>query len=190
MSQVRNGKLWAGLAVIPVLLVTAYQLRSQGRLWLCSCGRLLLWSGNVWSADNSQHFLDPYSFTHLLHGLLFCLLLAWGAPRLPLVWRFWLAVAVESVWEIVENSESVIRRYREATAALGYQGDTVINSLGDIIVCGLGFLLASRLGFVRSLAVFVLTEVVLLVWIRDSLILNVLMLLYPVDWIKAWQTGG
>ena len=189
MSEVRNRKLWAGLAVLSILSLTVYLLRSQGRLWRCSCGRFLLWSGNIWSADNSQHFLDPYSFTHLLHGFLFCALLAWCVPRVPILWRRCLAVALESAWEIIENSESVIRRYRETTAALGYEGDAVINSLGDILVCGLGFLLARRLGWSRSIVVFILTEAVLLFWIRDSLILNVVMLLHPVDWIKAWQTG-
>jgi hypothetical protein len=126
----------------------------------------------------------------VLHGFVFCGLLAWGLPRLAPVWRLSLAVTVEALWEVLENSDFVIRRYREATAALGYEGDTVVNSLGDIFACGLGFVIARRLGFRRSLALFVLTEVVLLVWIKDSLTLNVLMLIYPIDAIKAWQTGS
>ena len=183
------GKIWPWLAILIVLAATAYQLRSQGRLWRCSCGRLLLWSGDAWSSDTSQHLLDPYSFTHMLHGFVFCGLLAWCASRLLPVWRLSLAVSAESLWEVIENSDSVIRRYREATAALGYQGDTVVNSLGDILTCGLGFMLARGLGFCCSLALFLMVEIVLLIWIRDSLILNVLMLIYPVDSIKAWQTG-
>ena len=90
---------------------------------------------------------------------------------------------------MVENSEFVIRRYREATAALGYEGDTVVNSLGDVAACALGFLVALRLGAWRTLAVFLLVEALLLVWIRDSLLLNVLMLLHPVDSIRQWQVG-
>jgi len=181
--------IWPWLGLLLVLVATAYQLRQQGRLWLCACGRLQLWTSDVWSADNSQHLADPYSFTHLLHGFVFCALLAWGVPRLSLAWRLWLAVAAEALWEIVENSEFVIRRYREATAALGYQGDTIVNSLGDILACGLGFVLAQQLGFRRALAMFLIIEAVLLVWIRDSLLLNVLMLLYPIEEIKMWQTG-
>src|ERR687884_2262978 len=149
------------LAIVVVLVATAYQLRSQGRLWSCSCDYLLLWSGDIWSSDNSQHLLDPYSFTHLLHGFLLCGLLALTVPRLSVVWRLWLAVSIEAVWELIENSEFVIRRYREQTAALGYHGDTVVNSLGDILVCGVGFVLAHRLGFRRTFALFVLTEVFL-----------------------------
>jgi hypothetical protein len=151
---------------------------------------MYLWAGNVWSSDNSQHWLDPYSFTHLLHGVVFFWLLAWLRPRLSPMWLLFIALAVESVWEVFENSAFIIDRYRETTAALGYNGDTIINSLGDILVCGLGFMLAIRLGFRRSLVLFVITELGLLVWIRDSLVLNVVMLLYPVEAIKLWQIGG
>jgi hypothetical protein len=182
-------QFWAWPAIVLVLPVAVALLRSQGRLWRCACGQIYLWTGDVWSSDNSQHWLDPYSFTHLLHGLVFFWLLAWAAPRLSLLWRFWLALAIEALWEVVENSAFVIQRYREATAALGYQGDTIVNSLGDILVCGLGFWLAHSLGWRRSLALFVMVELVLLLWIRDSLILNVIMLLYPIEAIKTWQIG-
>ncbi len=137
---------------------------------------------------NSQHFLDPYSFTHVSHGLLLCGLLAWAAPRLAPAWQLLLAVCVETLWEVFENSAFVIQRYRTATMALGYEGDTIANSLGDILCCALGFLLARRLGLWASVALFVLTEIVLLLWIHDSLLLNVVMLIYPINAIKAWQT--
>lgn len=181
--------LWPWLAIVAVLALAVYLLHNQGRLWICACGQIYLWVSDTWSSDNSQHWLDPYSFTHLLHGLVFFCLLAWGLPRLSLLWRLWLAILIEALWEVVENSELVIQRYREATAALGYQGDTVINSLGDILVCGVGFWLAFYLGFRRSLALFVITEIVLTLWIRDSLILNIIMLIYPIEAIKAWQLG-
>ncbi len=181
--------LWPWLAIVAVLALAVYLLHNQGRLWICACGQIYLWVSDTWSSDNSQHWLDPYSFTHLLHGLVFFCLLAWSLPRLSLLWRLWLAILIEALWEVVENSELVIQRYREATAALGYQGDTVINSLGDILVCGVGFWLAFYLGFRRSLALFVITEIVLTLWIRDSLILNIIMLIYPIEAIKAWQLG-
>jgi hypothetical protein len=177
-------------AILVVLLGTALVLRSQGRLWWCSCDYLLIWSGDPWSSDNSQHLLDPYSFTHVLHGFLLCGLLSLIALRLSALWRLWLAVAIEALWELIENSEFVIRRYREETAALGYHGDTIVNSLGDIVVCGLGFVLAHRLGFQRTFAVFLLTEVTLAILIRDNLTLNVLMLIYPIEAVKEWQTAG
>ena len=178
------------LAIVVVLVLTTYQLRSQGRLWWCSCDYLLLWSGDPWSSDNSQHLLDPYSFTHLLHGIVLYALLALVAGRVSTVCRLWLAVTIEALWEIVENSELVIRRYREETAALGYHGDTIVNSISDIVVCGLGFVLARHLGARRTVALFLATEVVLVFWIRDSLLLNVLMLIYPIDAIKEWQAAG
>ncbi len=151
---------------------------------------MLQGSEDPWSSDNSQHLLDPYSLTHMLHGFVLCGLLALVAARLSPVWRLWLAVTVEAVWEIVENSEFVFRRYRAQTAALGYHGDTIINSLGDIFVCGLGFVLARNLGVRRTLALFLATEVTLVFWIRDSLLLNVLMLIYPIDAIRDWQAAG
>ena len=100
-----------------------------------------------------------------------------------------MALMIESAWELIENTNTVIERYREATAALGYQGDTVVNSLGDIICCGLGFMIARKLGWRRSIVVFVATELLLLIWIRDSLLLEIIMLIHPVNAIKAWQIG-
>ena len=182
-------KLWPWLLAGLILAAAVLLLRVQGRSWFCSCGYFLLWSADAWGSDNSQHLLDPYSFTHVLHGFLLWWLLAWMLPRMSVAWRLSLAVALEALWEVIENTNFVIERYREATQALGYHGDTVVNSLGDILMCALGFLVAWRLGFRRTLALFVLTEVVLLVWIRDSLLLNILMLLYPLDGIKAWQAG-
>ena len=172
-----------------VLVGTAYGLQSQGRAWWCSCGYFLLWSGEPASSDTSQHLLAPYSFTPVLHGGVLSGLLAPFAALLAPSWRLSLAVALEGVWEIVENSEFVIRRYREGTAALGYEGDAIINALGDMAVCGLGFVLAYHLGARWTLTLFLATEVVLIAWIRDSLLLNVLMLIYPIEAIKAWQMG-
>lgn len=133
--------------------------------------------------------LDPYSFTHVLHGFLLWGLLAWLPIRLSPVWRLFVAVSIEALWEVLENSAFVVERYREGTAALGYQGDTVVNSLSDILMCALGFALASHLGFRCTLALFVVTEVALIVRIRDSMLLNILMLNYPIEAIKAWQMG-
>src|SRR5262249_55221430 len=127
--------------------------------------------------------------THVLHGLVFYGLLRLVAPRLSIVWRFWAAVTLAAVWEVVENSDFVIQRYRAETLAWGYQGDSIANSLGDILCCAVGFLLARRLGLWGSVALFVATEVALLLWIRDSLLLEVLMLVHPMDVIKHWQMG-
>jgi hypothetical protein len=175
---------WLGLLLI--LAATALQLHHQGRLWICSCGRVQMWTSGAWTSDNSQHWLDPYSITHVLHGLAFCGLLALLLPRVSIVWRFVTAVALESLWEVLENTNTVVERYRE-TAALGYQGDTAINSIGDIFACSLGFWLAWKLGWRRSIAIFVVVELVLLFWIRDSLLLEIIMLIHPIHGIKTWQ---
>ncbi len=177
------------LAVAAILVVTAFLLQQQGRVWWCACGHLNAWAGDIWSSHNSQHLFDPYSFTHVLHGVLFFGLLAWLLPRMPLVWRLTAVIAFEAAWEVLENSQVIIRRYREATIGLGYEGDSIANSMADILCCVLGCLLARRMGFWRSAVLFVVTEVVLLVWIRDNLTLNVLMLTFPVEAIKTWQMG-
>jgi hypothetical protein len=173
-----------------VLAVTASLLRAEGRRWWCSCGRPSPWAADAWGPHNSQHLLDPYSLTHVLHGVVFCGLLALACPRLGPAWRLCLAVCLAAGWEVLENSAFVIARYRAATAAQGYQGDTVANSLGDVLSCAAGFVLARRLGLWGSVALFVAIEAVLLAWIRDSLLLNVLMLIHPLDAIKSWQAGS
>jgi hypothetical protein len=177
------------LVVAAILAITAFQLQQQGRVWWCACGHLNPWAGDIWSSHNSQHGFDPYSFTHVLHGVLFWGLLAWLLPRLPLSWRLALALAFEAVWEVLENTPAIIQRYREATIGLGYEGDSITNSMADILCCGIGCLLARRLGFRRSAVLFVVTELVLLVWVRDNLTLNILMLTWPIDAIKTWQMG-
>ncbi len=183
-------KFWPWLAIAFVLAATAWQLHHQGRSWWCSCGRAFFWTSNAWGSLTSQTFLDPYSFTHILHGLMFCGLLTLLIRRLPTNSRLCIAITIEAVWELVENTNTVIQHYRAATAALGYQGDTVMNSLGDIICCGIGFVIARKLGWRRSLIVFFVTEAVLLIWIRDSLLLEIIMLVSPINAIKVWQMGG
>src|SRR5262249_23881327 len=130
---------------------------------------------------------DPYSFTHILHGFLYFWLIALLFPRLRGAWQLWLAVVAGTLWEVFENSNFIIQRYRAETASLGYEGDTIVNSLGDVLCAIVGFLIARNLGLYRSLILFVVVELVLLTWIKDSLTLEIVMLVYPVKWIKAWQ---
>ena len=177
-------------ATLLLILLSALQLHSQGRSWICNCGHFDFWTSHAWSSETSQHLFDPYSLTHVLHGIGFYSLLALLIPKLSVRWRFLLAMLIESLWEVIENTNSVIQRYREATAALGYEGDSVVNSIGDIVACGLGFWIARKLGFRLSLVVFVLIEVALLITIRDSLLLNIIMLIYPMESLKIWQAGG
>lgn len=184
-------KLWAWAALTAVFAAAALLLRLEGRLWICACGKLQLWSGNICSSDNSQHFLDPYSFTHVLHGFLFfwlvALLVNLFLKRLRPVWQVVLAIAIEAVWEVFENTNFIIDRYRSETAALGYNGDTVVNSFGDILCCLIGFLIARRLGWRRSIIVFLVVEAILIFWIKDSLLLEIVMLISSIDAVKAWQ---
>lgn len=189
MSEKRNRRVAAGFAIAVIVAATVWMLHLEGRLWTCACGEVYPWAGDIRSSHNSQHLLDPYAFTHLLHGFVFFWLLGLIAPRLWPAWQFTLAMLIEAAWEVLENAPLIIERYRAATISLGYAGDTVVNSAGDMLLCGLGFWLARSLGFRWSLVVFFLVELALVVWIRDSLLLNVIMLLYPLEAIKTWQLG-
>ena len=186
-TPVRAQKYWPALAMLAAVTTAALLLRLEGRLWICACGRIQLWSGQVCSANNSQHFLDPYSLTHVLHGFLFFWLIALLLKRLRGGWQIALAVTIEAGWEVFENTNFVIERYRSETAALGYNGDTIVNSFGDIFCCLIGFIIARRLGLRRSLVVFAVLELVLILWIKDSLLLQILMLLVPIDAVRGWQ---
>ena len=188
MTTKSNRKPWLQVvATAIVLLLMIVLLRVQGRMFLCACGYFAFWTSETCSATNSQQLFDPYSFTHVLHGFLFFWLIALLFPRLTKAWQFWLALLLESAWEVFENTSFVINKYRTETAALGYQGDTVVNSLGDLACALVGYLIARQIGFRRSLILFLLIELVLILWIHDSLLLQIVMLVRPVEAIKSWQ---
>jgi hypothetical protein len=170
-----------------VLLLMIVLLRAQGRMFLCACRYFDVWTSDTCSSNNSQQLFDPYSFTHVLHGFLFFWLIALLFKRLTASWQFLLALLLESAWEVFENTSFVINKYRSETAALGYQGDTVVNSLGDLACALVGFLVARQLGLRRSLILFLLLELVLMLWIHDSLLLQIVMLVRPMEAIKLWQ---
>lgn len=175
------------LAALSFTALTVFQLNNQGRIWWCRLGDYALWSSDAWGSHNSQHLFDPYSFTHGLHGILYFWLISLVFRKMPVVWQFTLAIFLECAWEILENTNTVIEHYRAATLALNYYGDSIFNSTSDVFSCAVGFLIAYKLNFRRSLALLLLTEIILLIWIHDSLLLNVIMLIHPIEAVKAWQ---
>ena len=163
---------------------------AMGRLPLGPDGTFGWWDGNIWGSENSQRVADVYSFSHIVHGILFYGLLWLIARKVPLRNRFLIAVSIEAAWEILENSPLIIHRYREATIALGYSGDSILNSCSDILMMSLGFLFASGTPALASVALVLVLEVGCLLWVRDNLTLNVIMLIHPIDAIRVWQSAG
>ena len=178
------------LCAIFIALLAAIILATQGRVLWCQADDYVPWSFDIWSTHNSQHLLDPYSFTHMLHGVAEFWILFVLFGNVPVRWRLLIAIGIEACWEIAENSSFVIERYRAATISLDYFGDSILNSMSDIVFCATGFVVASKIRFWRSLALFIATEAVLILTIHDSLLINILMLLYPIDAVKHWQMGG
>jgi hypothetical protein len=181
---------WTVAAFLALLALTGGIELGNGRSLLGPDGRFGWWEGDIWSSENSQRFADPYSFSHLVHGILLFGALGLVARRLPLRHRFLLAVVIEASWELLENSPLIINRYRAATIALGYDGDSVLNSLSDILMMTAGFFFASRARVWVCVAVVVAMEVGCALAVRDNLTLNVIMLVHPVEAIKQWQMAG
>lgn len=173
-----------------MMVVALIYLRWQGRVWRCACGGANPVSIHVQSMHNSQHLLDPYSFSHLLHGVVFFGAFWLFRRKLSGGWRLVAALAVELGWEMLENSPIIINRYRAATVSLGYEGDSIVNSFGDALSFAAGYFIAASLGLWRSVILFLAVDVVMLWLIRDNLALNVLMLLWPIDAIRRWQSAG
>ncbi|QEG37501.1 DUF2585 family protein [Bythopirellula goksoeyrii] len=189
MIRALERKNWPLLAVIVTIVLMIVQLRLQHREWFCSCATLRAWVSDPASSHTSQHLADPFTFTHFQHGLVLCFVVGWLAKNWKWPWQVWLALAIEAGWEILENTQFVINRYRDATAALGYTGDSIVNSVGDVLACWLGLVVAKKIGWNATWVLFFAIEVVLLITIRDSLLLNVLMLFWPIEAIKQWQLG-
>ena len=187
-----GNRMWPHVAAaLAVLVAVAAALAAMGRVWWCRAGDSALWSADVVSRHNSQHLADPYTFTHVLHGLLFYAGV-WAIFRRVAspVGRAWIAFLIEAAWEVVENTDAVIARYRAATISLDYYGDSIANSISDILAFVLGYWAAGVMPVAVSVVGFFVVDGILILWIHDGLLLNVLMLVHPIEAVREFQLRG
>lgn len=178
------------LSTVVVLGIVAAVELYFGRSPLGPDGKFGWWDNNIWSSENSQRVADVYSFSHIIHGMAFYAFFWLFRKWIPLKYRFLLSLIVEAGWELLENSPIVINRYREATIALGYVGDSVMNSVCDVGMVIIGFLIAKYAKIWVTIALIIVFELGCLFWVRDNLTLNIIMLAHPVESIKVWQSEG
>lgn len=192
MVETANSRrhLLLGLGLIAlIVLVQVIVERLMGRVWICECGVVKFWEGEVHSSGNSQQIADWYTPSHIIHGFLFYGLGFLILRRAPLSLRLGLAGLIEAGWELLENSPIIIERYRSATMAYDYVGDSILNSGMDTVWMTLGFLAAWKLPVKVTIALAIAAEIATAFIIRDNLTLNVIMLIYPIEAIKVWQGG-
>ncbi|EKF19753.1 DUF2585 family protein [Nitratireductor pacificus] len=186
----RNPVAVTGFCVLAILAVQAFFLKVMGQTTICDCGTVKLWYSDPSGPETSQHIGDWYTYSHVLHGLIFYALLWLVARRLPIGFRLALAVGLEAAWEMAENTPMVIDRYRQSALAEGYFGDSILNSLSDTLAMIAGFVLARVSPLWLSILLVVATEVFMAYMIRDNLTLNILQLVHPSEAVSRWQVGG
>ena len=189
MPQTRKNFYTYSSLALGILAVQIAFLAYEGHVWTCTCGYITAWSGDVLSFENSQQLTDWYTFSHIIHGFIFFFLLSLIFPKSSPWYRLMLAVGVESMWEMFENSSFIINRYRTTSLGLNYYGDSILNSVSDTCAMAFGFVLARKLPVWSVILLALLFESVTAYIIHDNLTLNIVNLIHPFHFIQVWQAA-
>jgi len=181
---------WTLLIIVLALALHSIILWKMGQPFICNCGVIKFWEGEVFSSGNSQHLTDWYTFSHIIHGFLFYFILWFLFPNMPVGQRLFLAIGLEMGWEIIENTDFVINRYRDTALAQGYIGYSIINSVMDLLTMIIGFIFAWRAPIWLTLSSAIIMELFTGYYIRDGLLLNIINFIHPLDSLNNWQING
>lgn len=169
---------------VPIIAVTLW---AWGQPLICTCGYVQIWVGSVFSSGNSQHIADWYTLSHIVHGLLVVVVARSLFPRLGYAWILGFAVVTGIGWEIIEHTDWVLNKFRATTLNQGYLGDSILNAVADYVFMMGGFFLARVMPTAVSLVIIIVLELTAAIIARDSLVLETIMLVYPVQAIEDWQ---
>ena len=119
---------------------------------------------------SSQNLFDIYSWSHITHGILFYHFLHYF--QYPTNEIIFLSILMEILWEYIENTQFIIRKYRTNKKFINYYGDSYLNILGDILFAIIGIYI-TKYSFNLSILIMIVLEIILFKYNANFLYLSI-----------------